>query len=165
MELIGRASVGAGLLRVEGDIESQAAVVERLRQSNVVAHATVRDAPLAVEQQIDAWGPLGASGTLASRVKRALDPAGILNAGQSNTDGGERAKQRSRAKVKRKATSKGHRSEMSSAPVSPSSAFDTIDTPSTTLIGACVHCGFCLPTCPTSYCGARRWTHRGAAFT
>lgn len=82
VELIGRASVGAGLLRVEGDIESQAAIVERLRQSKVVAHATVRDAPLAVKQQIDAWGPLGASGTLASRVKRALDPAGILNAGR-----------------------------------------------------------------------------------
>ena len=82
MELIGRASVGAGLLRVEGDIESQAAIVEQLRQSNVVAHATVRDAPLAVKQQVDAWGPLGASGTLASRVKRALDPAGILNAGR-----------------------------------------------------------------------------------
>jgi glycolate oxidase iron-sulfur subunit len=29
------------------------------------------------------------------------------------------------------------------------SAFDTVDTPSATLIDACVHCGFCLPTCPT----------------
>ena len=28
-------------------------------------------------------------------------------------------------------------------------AFDNIDRPSTTLIDACVHCGFCLPTCPT----------------
>jgi glycolate oxidase iron-sulfur subunit len=27
--------------------------------------------------------------------------------------------------------------------------FDTIDTPSRTLVDACVHCGFCLPTCPT----------------
>ena len=32
---------------------------------------------------------------------------------------------------------------------SPSAAFDTVDTPSSALIGACVHCGFCLPTCPT----------------
>jgi glycolate oxidase iron-sulfur subunit len=38
---------------------------------------------------------------------------------------------------------------MSSSSSPPVSAFDTIDTPSTTLIGACVHCGFCLPTCPT----------------
>jgi glycolate oxidase FAD binding subunit len=82
VELIGRAAVGAGLLRVEGDIESQAAIVEQLRQSNVVARATVRDAPLAVKQQVDTWGPLGAAGILSSRVKRTLDPAGILNAGR-----------------------------------------------------------------------------------
>jgi glycolate oxidase iron-sulfur subunit len=29
------------------------------------------------------------------------------------------------------------------------SAFDQVDAPSTALIDACVHCGFCLPTCPT----------------
>ncbi|MGH9253303.1 MAG: (Fe-S)-binding protein [Vicinamibacterales bacterium] len=28
-------------------------------------------------------------------------------------------------------------------------AFDSIDSPSRALIDACVHCGFCLPTCPT----------------
>jgi len=28
-------------------------------------------------------------------------------------------------------------------------AFDTVETPSRALIDACVHCGFCLPTCPT----------------
>ena len=28
-------------------------------------------------------------------------------------------------------------------------AFDIIEPPSTALIDACVHCGFCLPTCPT----------------
>ena len=82
VELIGRAAVGAGLVRIEGDLESQAAIVEQLRRSDLVAHATVRDAPLAVKQQVDTWGQLGAAGTLASRVKRALDPAGILNAGR-----------------------------------------------------------------------------------
>src|SRR3984885_14091187 len=29
------------------------------------------------------------------------------------------------------------------------STFDAVDTPSAALIDACVHCGFCLPTCPT----------------
>jgi glycolate oxidase iron-sulfur subunit len=28
-------------------------------------------------------------------------------------------------------------------------AFDAVDSPSRELISACVHCGFCLPTCPT----------------
>lgn len=28
-------------------------------------------------------------------------------------------------------------------------AFDNVDSPSRSLIDACVHCGFCLPTCPT----------------
>jgi glycolate dehydrogenase FAD-binding subunit len=83
VELIGRAAAGAGLLRVEGDIESQARIVEHLRQrTDLVRHVSIRDAPLAVKQQVDTWGPLGAAGTLAGRVKRALDPAGILNAGR-----------------------------------------------------------------------------------
>jgi glycolate dehydrogenase FAD-binding subunit len=83
VELIGRAAAGAGLLRVEGEFESQIRAVEHLRQrTDVVTHATIRDAPLAVKQQVDAWGPLGAAGTLAGNVKRALDPAGILNAGR-----------------------------------------------------------------------------------
>ena len=36
----------------------------------------------------------------------------------------------------------------STAPGGPS-AFDASEPPSTGLIDACVHCGFCLPTCPT----------------
>jgi glycolate oxidase iron-sulfur subunit len=36
---------------------------------------------------------------------------------------------------------------MTMPPVQP--AFDAVDTPSMALIDTCVHCGFCLPTCPT----------------
>ena len=34
-------------------------------------------------------------------------------------------------------------------PLSPQPAFKGPDTPSSALIDTCVHCGFCLPTCPT----------------
>src|SRR5437667_8734113 len=29
------------------------------------------------------------------------------------------------------------------------SSFDTVDTPQSALMDTCVHCGFCLPACPT----------------
>lgn len=40
--------------------------------------------------------------------------------------------------------------EASTQPKGPSeSGFDAIDPPQQTLLEACVHCGFCLPTCPS----------------
>jgi glycolate oxidase FAD binding subunit len=81
VELIGRAALGAGLLRIEGEVEWQVSVVERLRaRTDLVSHVTLRDAPLAVKQQVDAWGPLGDAGRIAGVIKRALDPMEILNA-------------------------------------------------------------------------------------
>jgi len=34
-------------------------------------------------------------------------------------------------------------------PASPHGAFDRLDPPAMDKILDCVHCGFCLPTCPT----------------
>ena len=82
LELVGRAAVGAGLIRIDGALDWQAAVVQRLRAQDVVRHVTIVDAPPAVKEQVDVWGPLGAAGAIAAAVKRALDPAGILNAGR-----------------------------------------------------------------------------------
>ena len=82
VELVARAALGAGLVRIDGSIDWQAAVIERLRATDVVRHVTIVDAPPAVKQQVDVWGTLGAGGVISSAIKRALDPAGILNAGR-----------------------------------------------------------------------------------
>jgi glycolate oxidase FAD binding subunit len=83
VELVARAGLGAGLIRVDGSVDWQASVIHRLRASaDVVRHVTIIDAPPGVKQQVDVWGPLGAGGIISAAVKRALDPAGILNAGR-----------------------------------------------------------------------------------
>src|SRR5262249_37190746 len=48
-----------------------------------------------------------------------------------------------------RARSAGNPQPRPGAVVSASAAFDGDHPPSSTLIDACVHCGFCLPSCPT----------------
>ena len=83
VELVGRAGVGAGLIRVEGDVATTVRAIERLRdQPDVVGHVVVLRADAAVKDQADVWGPAGDTAALLGAVKRAFDPAGILNAGR-----------------------------------------------------------------------------------
>ena len=83
VELIGRAGVGSGLIRLDGNSAWQASAIERLRTlPDLLRHVTVLRATASVKKAVDTWGPLGAAGTLAAAVKRALDPGGILNAGR-----------------------------------------------------------------------------------
>jgi glycolate oxidase iron-sulfur subunit len=44
-------------------------------------------------------------------------------------------------------------------------AFDEHRPPAPELIGDCVHCGFCLPTCPTYNLWGGRWTRPAAGST
>ena len=83
VELIGRAALGSGMLRVDADALVQRNVIERLRsRSDVFRHVVVLRADPAVKEQLDVWGPLGDAGALGASVKQALDPRGILNAGR-----------------------------------------------------------------------------------
>jgi len=43
---------------------------------------TIQDAPPEVKAKVDVWGSPGAEESVASAIKRALDPVGILNAGR-----------------------------------------------------------------------------------
>jgi len=81
IELVARAAVGTGLVRLDGSVDWQAASVARLRErTDVVRHVTIQDAPPEVKAQVDAWGPPVPAAPVLSAIKRALDPAGILNA-------------------------------------------------------------------------------------
>ena len=83
VEMIGRAALGSGVLRVDADSRVQRNVVERLRsRTDVFRHVVVLRADPQLKQQLDVWGPLGDAGSLGASVKHALDPHGILNAGR-----------------------------------------------------------------------------------
>ncbi|MEP7306923.1 MAG: FAD-binding oxidoreductase [Acidobacteriota bacterium] len=83
IQLAARAGVGAGLIRIEGNSSAHAAAIEGLRaRPGVVGHVVVLRAEAAVKQQIDVWGGPSDHEALLGAVKRAFDPAGILNAGR-----------------------------------------------------------------------------------
>jgi len=81
-EMIGRAGVGAGLIRLDTDEAAQANAIQQLRTSasfgNVVL---VRGSP-ALKARVDVWGSHGDRQLLFASLKRALDPNGVLNAGR-----------------------------------------------------------------------------------
>jgi glycolate oxidase FAD binding subunit len=81
IELVARAAVGTGLVRLDGSVDWQASTIERLRdRTDLVRHVTIQDASPEVKAQVDAWGPPDPAAPVLSAIKRALDPAGILNA-------------------------------------------------------------------------------------
>ena len=79
---VGRAAVGAGFLRLEGDVASQASAIGRLRASSALSHVVLLSAPPALKSAVDVWGtPVPWAQPLAA-LKRALDPAGLLGGGR-----------------------------------------------------------------------------------
>ncbi len=80
--LIGRAAIGAGLIRIDGDTAAQARVIEQLRQSATFGNVVLVRASGALKALVDVWGPQGDRAHLLASLKQAFDPNGILNAGR-----------------------------------------------------------------------------------
>ena len=80
-ELVGRAAVGAAVLRIEGDIDAQGQAIERLRESSALGNVVIVRASTELKRKVDVW-PARQAGTVFGMVKRAMDPDGILGAGR-----------------------------------------------------------------------------------
>lgn len=79
----GRAGVGAGIIRIDGEPVARATGVARLREaSDTLGHVVVTDAGADAKERMDVWGPPLPSAAISAALKRALDPAGVLNAGR-----------------------------------------------------------------------------------
>ena len=81
-ELVGRAAVGAGLLRVDGDAESQSHAITRLRRSSTFGNVVILRGSGELKTRVDVWGSSGDREPLFAAIKRALDPRNTLNAGR-----------------------------------------------------------------------------------
>ena len=82
VSVVGRAAVGAGLITIDADVDTQARVIERLRQSPVLGNVVVLRGSADLKAQVDVWGSMGDRVPLLAAVKRALDPHDTLNAGR-----------------------------------------------------------------------------------
>jgi glycolate oxidase FAD binding subunit len=82
LELVARAAIGAGLIRIEGDVDTQARAIERLRASAVLGNVVVVRGSTALKSRVDVWGSAGDRQPLFDSLKRALDPHNVLNAGR-----------------------------------------------------------------------------------
>jgi len=81
-ELVGRAGVGAGLIRIAGNPIAQARAIEQLRGSASFGNVVVLRATAELKALVDVWGTHGDRQPLFTSLKHAFDPQGILNAGR-----------------------------------------------------------------------------------
>jgi glycolate oxidase FAD binding subunit len=80
--MAGRVGTGAGFMRIDGDVRTQTAVVERLRSSVWVGNVAVLRATPELKRHVDVWGPPVSAADATRALKSMFDPAGILNAGR-----------------------------------------------------------------------------------
>jgi glycolate oxidase FAD binding subunit len=80
--LMGRAAVGAGLIRIDGEPAEQASAIEQLRASSVFGNIVIVRGSAELKARVDVWGSHGSRQPLFDSLKRALDPNNVLNAGR-----------------------------------------------------------------------------------
>ena len=80
--LVGRAALGAGLIRIGGDARTQANAVDALRRSASFRNVVIVRGSDQLKSLADVWGPPGDRDRLFASLKHALDPHGTLNAGR-----------------------------------------------------------------------------------
>jgi glycolate oxidase FAD binding subunit len=78
----GRAAIGAGHIRIDGDTAAQATAIEQLRGSNVFGNIVIVRGSGELKARVDVWGSHGDRQPLFDSLKRAFDPNGVLNAGR-----------------------------------------------------------------------------------
>jgi glycolate dehydrogenase FAD-binding subunit len=78
LTLVGRASIGAGLIRIAGEPDAQVQTIERLRESHKIGNVVIVRGSPGVQSRVDVWGPDGGRGRLFASLKRAFDPTGVL---------------------------------------------------------------------------------------
>jgi glycolate oxidase FAD binding subunit len=81
-EFSGRAAVGGGLIRIDGDAQRQAAAIARLRQSKSFHNIVVLRGSDDLKSMVDVWGIKPDRARLFASLKTALDPNNTLNAGR-----------------------------------------------------------------------------------
>jgi glycolate oxidase FAD binding subunit len=82
VELVGRAGVGAGTLRIDGADVSQADVIRSLRAHPQLSHVVVLRGSSVLKGMVDVWAMAGELEPVYRSLKRTFDPEGILNAGR-----------------------------------------------------------------------------------
>jgi glycolate oxidase FAD binding subunit len=81
-ELAGRAAVGAGLIRIDGDARVQATAIGQLRQSKSFQNVVIVRGSDELKSMVDVWGVKPDRARLFASLKNALDPNSTLNAGR-----------------------------------------------------------------------------------
>jgi glycolate oxidase FAD binding subunit len=82
VEIVGRAGIGAGLIRIDADPATEARTIVRLRSSTSFGNVVLARGSADLKRLVNVWEPQGDRQPVFDALKRTLDPHGILNPGR-----------------------------------------------------------------------------------